>query len=760
MFRKIFLILLLFLLFKTSFASNLENNYIEIKPWISWYWKLSKPINKNDLNLSYKLYDIDLFDNSKEDIWKLKNKWKIVICYFSAGSWENWREDTNKFPNSILGKNLDGWAWEKWLDVSRYNLFSSIMEDRIKLAKQKWCDGVEPDNLDVYDNNSWFWVTKKDSIEYFKFLATTAHKNWLVIALKNAPDIVNDLVNIADFSIVESCNKYNECDRYIPFIKKNKAVLNVEYNLSKNKFCSKNIDLWFSPVKACSSLNGCWNLCSRKNNIAYSDNTNNNWNTNFKQNSDNKLWSIYFNIKNTKLYFAPYVDSTLYPFPLISDIAKKTWNKNYILAFITSDKWKCNASWGGYYSIDKWPDAWINSKHYYLYDEVNKVRSQWGKIMISFGWQAWIPLFSACSNEDDLVKEYSKVIDKLKIHDLDFDVEGEVLNNNLATERLIKALFKLQNKYNNKLNIYFTLPVMPEGLTLDWKKLVEKIVKNNLLYAWINLMTMDYGSSYKQDMWDYAIQAVNSTINQLKTIYLNSWVSVSESKLKSILGITPMIWLNDIQSEKFTLEDARQVTQYVKLNWLNRLDYWSLNRDHPCEKNNISNTCSSKNNQTKDFEYTKTFKNWLWNIVINNNWISNKNWTKIQANNKEKSNNNKYYNWNINQTSNINNIENIANDTKNNKWKEKINNIKMENKTFNNKKLNKYYPLFIKFFNIKKKKILSNIGYINSKNYNNLNFFAKYTFWLFTDLNNKYYKNIKSYLWMLKKVIISLKKVK
>ena len=97
---------------------------------------------------------------------------------------------------------------------------------------------------------------------------------------------------------------------------------------------------------------------------------------------------------------------------------------------------------------------------------------------------------------------------------------------------------------------------------------------------------------------------------------------------------------------------------------------------------------------------------------------------------------------------------------KNNIWKEKIQKLTMPNKTYHNSKLNKYYPLFVKFFNIKKKNILANLYYMNSRNYNNLNFFSHYTLWLFTDLDNKEYKNIKSYIWMLKKVIISLKKIR
>lgn len=75
------------------------------------------------------------------------------IGYFSAGSYENWRSDERDFPSSVKGNNLDGWPGEKWLDISDWATLGPIMEARLDLAVTKGCDGVEPDNVDGYDNN-------------------------------------------------------------------------------------------------------------------------------------------------------------------------------------------------------------------------------------------------------------------------------------------------------------------------------------------------------------------------------------------------------------------------------------------------------------------------------------------------------------------------------------------------------------------------------------------------------------------------------
>ena len=56
------------------------------------------------------MYDIDLFDVPVDTIKALKQAGKTVICYFSAGSFEDWRPDKDRFPDSVKGKPLDGWS--------------------------------------------------------------------------------------------------------------------------------------------------------------------------------------------------------------------------------------------------------------------------------------------------------------------------------------------------------------------------------------------------------------------------------------------------------------------------------------------------------------------------------------------------------------------------------------------------------------------------------------------------------------------------
>ena len=218
----------------------------------SWQWQL-----QGNINISYdvKLYDIDLFDSDTTLIKALKDKDKKVICYFSAGSYENWREDKDDFPLSSLGNDMDGWEGEKWLDISNQGL-KPIMKARLDLAVQKGCDGVEPDNMDGYTNNSGFSLSADDQLAYNKFIANEARKRGLSVGLKNDLDQIIELEPFFDFSMNEQCHVYNECDMMQPFIDANKPVFNAEYkqeyidnnNGERDKMCSDSNDLSFKTL--------------------------------------------------------------------------------------------------------------------------------------------------------------------------------------------------------------------------------------------------------------------------------------------------------------------------------------------------------------------------------------------------------------------------------------------------------------------------------------------------------------------------------
>ncbi len=194
-------------------------------PATTWQWQLDGAI---DTSLDVKMYDIDLFNAPEDTIAALKADDRKVICYFSAGSFENWRDDAAEFEQSDYGNELEGWDGEWWLDIRSKNV-RNIIKDRLDSAVSKGCDGVEPDNVDAYANDSGFNLTKADQLEFNCFLAEEAHKRALSVGLKNAGGLVNDLVLSFDWALNEECFAYNECEETQPFIDAGKAVFHVEY---------------------------------------------------------------------------------------------------------------------------------------------------------------------------------------------------------------------------------------------------------------------------------------------------------------------------------------------------------------------------------------------------------------------------------------------------------------------------------------------------------------------------------------------------
>ena len=126
-------------------------------PGTSWQIVLLDPItisqDATQATPDVDAFDIDLFTNPQNTMTKLKSLGKHVICYFSAGSYEPGRPDSDQFLPSDLGHGLDGWPGEYWLQTNSPNV-RKIMSARIKLASGMGCDAIDPDNIDGFVSTS------------------------------------------------------------------------------------------------------------------------------------------------------------------------------------------------------------------------------------------------------------------------------------------------------------------------------------------------------------------------------------------------------------------------------------------------------------------------------------------------------------------------------------------------------------------------------------------------------------------------------
>jgi len=222
----------------------------------SYHLQLQGRINEN---LPVDVYVFDLEDNASSGVIdRLKNKGKTVICYFSAGTFEDWRSDKGRWNSSDMGNKLGEWPGERWADVRSENV-RNIMRSRMDRAKAAGCHGVDPDNLDGYSNNNGLGLTADDQLNYLSFLADYAHSIGLKIGLKNTVGLINraNLASQFDFTVNEQCFQYNECSVLSNFINQNKPVFIIEYNQSNRAAkCSDATNRNFSLRFADLSLNG------------------------------------------------------------------------------------------------------------------------------------------------------------------------------------------------------------------------------------------------------------------------------------------------------------------------------------------------------------------------------------------------------------------------------------------------------------------------------------------------------------------------
>jgi hypothetical protein len=192
-------------------------------PKTSWQWQLSGTL---DTTFDVKVYDIDLFNTTQPQIDGLHAQGRKVVCYFDT-AYEPGRPDSTKLA-PYKGNAVQGWPGQFWLDV-RDPVVVSVMKDRLVLAAQKKCDGVEADDVDSRTNNPGFPITAQDQQGFIKTLAQEAHARGMAYALKNDLDEVTQLLPSVDFAVNEECFQYSECDLLKPFVAAGKAVFQVEY---------------------------------------------------------------------------------------------------------------------------------------------------------------------------------------------------------------------------------------------------------------------------------------------------------------------------------------------------------------------------------------------------------------------------------------------------------------------------------------------------------------------------------------------------
>lgn len=193
----------------------------------SWDWQLSEPL---DLSRDVKVLDLHPGLVTKADLAALKERGIKTICYVSVGTIEDTSPDLGVFPPEVIGKRYVDWPAERFLDVRRLDVLIPLMKARFESCRELGFDAIEPDNMDVYDNQSGFDLSEADTLAYVAALADEAHGLGLAIGQKNVPDMTARLMPVMDFAITESCFQDGWCASMKPYVVAGKAVYDAEYD--------------------------------------------------------------------------------------------------------------------------------------------------------------------------------------------------------------------------------------------------------------------------------------------------------------------------------------------------------------------------------------------------------------------------------------------------------------------------------------------------------------------------------------------------
>ncbi|MEV7089818.1 chitinase [Streptomyces sp. NPDC093085] len=273
--------------------------------------------------------------------------------------------------------------------------------------------------------------------------------------------------------------------------------------------------------------------------------------------------------------FAPYVSATT-----ASALDTAGSPGTYNLAFvITGGTGSCTPVWGGTAAYDS---AAVKAR-------VAELTASGGSVRVSFGGASGTEPALGCDGVDALVAAYGKALDAVGATKADFDIEGDALTDTASIALRNKAIARLQQ--DRDLDVTYTLPVMPDGLEKSGRAILADAAERGVKLSAVNIMAMNYGSTYTGDMADYAEQAATAAHTQLTEI-----LGLSSPAAWKALHITPMAGVNDVTGETFTLADAARLRRFARQKGVGALSLWATFRDQACAEGvsttKASDTCS------------------------------------------------------------------------------------------------------------------------------------------------------------------------
>jgi hypothetical protein len=244
--------------------------------------------------------------------------------------------------------------------------------------------------------------------------------------------------------------------------------------------------------------------------------------------------------------------------------------------------------------------------------DIATLQKHGGNVIPSFGGYGadtgGTEIADSCTDINAIAADYESVITTYHVTRLDMDVESSSLTSRAGIARRNEAIKLVEHWAAARripLQIQYTIPVLPTGLTASGLVVLRNAIATGTRIEVLNIMTFDYYLASEPAPLDMAAEAIDAAEN-VHTQLARLYPGASAARLWAMEGITLMPGIDDHpgKTEITSLSDAQQVLGFARGHGLALLSIWAIQRDKGgCPGTVGASTCSGITQNTWNFSH-------------------------------------------------------------------------------------------------------------------------------------------------------------
>jgi hypothetical protein len=268
--------------------------------------------------------------------------------------------------------------------------------------------------------------------------------------------------------------------------------------------------------------------------------------------------------------------------PAPATVMSATGVKWFTMAFMLSGG-GCTPAWDSARPLQGGVDA----------QNIASIRAAGGDVVPSFGGWSGNKLGPNCGTPQALAGAYQQVISAYGLRAIDIDIENtDEFESEVVQDRILNAL-KIIKQNNPSVKTILTFGSTTTGPNFWGNRLITQAKALAANVDVFTIMPFDFGGG--ANMFQSTVNAAEGLKTSLKNAF--GW---SDTVAYSHMGISGMNGLSD-QQEMTSTATWTQIRDWAKSHGLNRLAFWSVNRDRPCPGGGVVSDCSGIAQNNWDF---------------------------------------------------------------------------------------------------------------------------------------------------------------